>query len=131
MSFLRALAPAKRSTSYKREEPTLTLHVPAYGRLYLTRSPEPFGPQDAGYHDEPHSLKGWVQIKVPAEYGRCRCKSMKVGIRTICRLAMGPSRGWESDVIFEREENLEDENGIWFEEGSTRYVIGQIETAAD
>jgi hypothetical protein len=120
MSFLRILAPARRTTSYKREDPTLTLHVPAYDCLYLTRSVQPFGQQDPGYVSEPYSLKGWVQVKVPASHGRCRCKSVKVGFRTVCRVAMGPSRGWEEDVIFEREENLVDENGIWFEEGSTR-----------
>lgn len=120
MSFLRALAPARRTTSYKREEPTLTLHVPAYGALYLTRSVQPFGQQDPGYVSEPYSLKGWVQVKVPASHGRCRCKKITVGFRTVCRLAMGPNRGWEEDVIFEREEILVEENGIWFEEGSTR-----------
>jgi hypothetical protein len=46
-----------------------------------------------------------------------------VAFKTICRLAMGPNRGWEEDIIFEREELLEDENGIWFEEGSTRWVL--------
>lgn len=119
MSFLRILQPS-RSHSYKREDPTLTLHVPAYGVLYLTRSIQPFGQQDAGYHNEPFSLRGWVQVKIPASHGRCRCKSVKVGLRTVCRLAMGPNRGWEEDTIFEREESMVDENGIWFEEGSTK-----------
>jgi hypothetical protein len=120
MSFFRALAPTLLTTPQKREEPTLTLHVPAYGALYLTRSTQPFGQQDPGYVSEPYSLKGWVQVKVPSD--RCRCKSIKVGFRTVCRLAMGEARGWEEDVIFEREENLVDENGIWFEQGITRYV---------
>jgi hypothetical protein len=33
---------------------------------------------------------------------------------------MGPERGWERDVLFEKEEHLEDEQGIYLEEGSTR-----------
>lgn len=124
MSFFHRLAPTRRTTSNRREDPTLTLHVPAYGALYLTRQIRPFGVQeDEGYHSEPYSLRGWVQVKVPADHGRCRCKSIKVAFKTICRLAMGPNRGWEEDVIFEREELLEDENGIWFEEGSTRWVL--------
>lgn len=120
MSFLRLL-PTLRSNSYRREDPTLSLHVDSYGALYLTRNVAPFGPHDleAGYVNAPFSLKGQLRIKVPDGYGRCRCLSIKVGLRTVCRLDMGPERGWEEDVIFPREEVLADEAGVWIEEGAT------------
>jgi hypothetical protein len=45
-----------------------------------------------------------------------------VGLKTIARLAMGPERGWEEDVLFERESmhRSGNEEGIWLEEGITK-----------
>lgn len=120
MSFLRMLSPSRHTNSTRREDPTVTLHLPAYGVLYLSRAAQPFGQQDEGYGSEPFTLKGWVQVNIPTGSGKRKCRAITVGYRTVCRLAMGPERGWERDVIFEKEEHLEDEQGIILEEGSTR-----------
>lgn len=127
MSVLRLLTPSFGSTSH--HAPTLTLHVPAYGVMYLQRPRTELealdnlpGVSDSGISN---TLRGELEVNVPRE-GRRRCKSIKVGIKTVVRLAMGPSRGWEEDVIFERESEHRASNseGIWLEEGVTKWVLG-------
>jgi len=123
MSVLRLLPSFGHSQSHS---PTLTLHVPAYGVLYLTRPPpdssSTYDPEaESDRPSTSNTLRGELEINVPRN-GRRRCKSIKVGIQTICRLAMGPERGWEEDVIFERESSHRsgNEEGIWLEEGVTK-----------
>lgn len=120
MSFFRLFAPRQRAPGPTREDPTLSLNAEAFGCLFLTKINQPFGPQDPGYVTEPYTLQGWLQVSTPPGRGRCRCKSIKVGVRAVCRLAMGPWRGWEEDIVLNKEEKLEEVDGIWFEEGSTR-----------
>lgn len=54
---------------------------------------------------------------------RRRAHSISIGVQSVCRLHMGPQRGWEEDGIFERGvEILEgDEEGIWLEKGSQSF----------
>ena len=120
MSFFRLLAPRQHAPAAPQEKPTLSLNAEAFGCLFLTKINHPFGPQDPGYVTEPYNLQGWLQVSIPPGRGRCRCKSIKVGVRAVCRLAMGPWRGWEEDIVLNKEEMLEEVDGIWFEEGSTR-----------
>lgn len=123
MSVLRLLTPSFGNSSH--HAPTLTLHVPAYGVMYLQRPRTELdaldGPGD-GSQMMSNTLRGELEINVPRGEGRRRCKSIKVGIKTIVRLAMGPARGWEEDVIFERESEHRAANaeGIWLEEGITK-----------
>lgn len=123
MSVLRLLTPSFGHSSH--HAPTLTLHVPAYGVLYLQRPKTELEALDniAGDGDTraSNTLRGELEINVPRE-GRRRCKSIKVGIKTIVRLAMGPARGWEEDVIFERdsEHRAANSEGLWLEEGVTK-----------
>jgi hypothetical protein len=107
MSVLRLLTPSFITTS---PTPTLTLHVPAYGVLYLTR----FAPEWSS-----NTLRGELEINVPAG-ARRRCRSIKVGLKTCCRLLVGEK--WEEDVIFERDSEHRAGNGegIWLEEGVTK-----------
>lgn len=47
-----------------------------------------------------------IRVPAPASGARMRCRSIRVGMRTICRLDMGPVRGWEEDTIFETKVEL-------------------------
>ena len=124
MSVLRLLTPSFGHSSH--HAPTLTLHVPAYGVLYLQKPRTELESLDNDPSNDPrtsNTLRGELEINVPKE-GRRRCKSIKVGIKTVVRLAMGPARGWEEDVYFERdsEHRAATSEGIWLEEGVTKYV---------
>jgi hypothetical protein len=116
------------SSHHAPHAPTLTLHVPAYGVLYLQKPRTELEALDNDpAADDAHvsnTLRGELEINVPKE-GRKRCRSIKVGIQTVVRLAMGPTRGWEEDVIFERESEhrAATSEGIWLEEGVTKYVL--------
>lgn len=166
--MLRLLHASKHPTTPSPSEPTLTLHVPAYGVLYLPRpslnternndlaDPEATseaGPSqsdgvDSTYLSHPNELRGELEINIPplqpqsrrgsgsvvthpqhqgqgqgqSRRGGKRCKAIRVGWRTVVRLAMGPERGWEEDVIFERDLGnvAGSSEGIWLEEGITR-----------
>jgi hypothetical protein len=51
---------------------------------------------------------------------RRRCKAVRVGLRATARLNMGPTRGWEEDVIFEGKCDVlsETSEGSWLDEGA-------------
>jgi hypothetical protein len=68
-----------------------------------------------------NTLRGELEINVPPG-ARRRCRSIKVGYKTVARLAMGVERGWEEDCIFERnsEHRSANSEGIWLEEGVTK-----------
>lgn len=54
---------------------------------------------------------------------RRRVQAISVGVQSVARLNMGPSRGWEEDGIFERGVEVlggGDSEGIWLEKGSQR-----------
>jgi hypothetical protein len=98
--------------------PTLTLHVPAYGVLYLTR-PSQSTSTSWAESSTSNTLRGELEINVPSG-NRKRCRSIKVGLKTVCRLLIGER--WEEDVIFERDSVHQAGNGegIWLEEGVTK-----------
>jgi hypothetical protein len=166
--MFRLLHASRHPTLPSTTEPTLTLHVPAYGVLYCpkpslrierisTSNPhedhDVAGPSQARpgvgetddegtYITHPNELRGELEINIPHDHshthqqrsghsgwnsaghgsGGKRCKAIRVGYRTIARLNMGPERGWEEDVIFERDigDMAGSAEGIWLEEGITR-----------
>ena len=71
---------------------------------------------------EDQLLNGDLDIQMPRGTKRRRCKSVRVGVRTKCRLHMGPGRGWEEDVVFERKVEMMGGNaeGIVLDEGMQR-----------
>lgn len=78
-------------------KPALEIHVPSYGILYLSLVPES---SELDNNLRPtRELRGEVEIRLPPHLGARRCKRLRVGFRSVCRLAMGERRGWEEDVI--------------------------------
>jgi hypothetical protein len=67
-------------------------------------------------------LNGGLDVQMPRGSARRRVKSVRMGIRTRCRLNMGSGRGWEEDVIFERKVEMLGGNadGIVLDEGIQR-----------
>lgn len=114
MSVLRLLTPSFIATS---PTPTLTLHVPAYGVLYLNRPSQ--STSSWAESSTSNTLRGELEINVPSG-NRKRCRSIKVGLKTVCRLLIGDK--WEEDIIFERDSvhQAGSGEGIWLEEGVTK-----------
>lgn len=122
-------AGSSRGRSTKRDkQPQLSFHVPAYGLLYITHNPSRL----ESYADLPpenENLAGPSQGQLPVCRGELevmipgdmvRCKSIRISFRTILRLAMGPERGWEEDVIAERSLDMEEPDGIVLHAGINR-----------
>lgn len=104
----------------------LALRVPGFACIYMTSPDDPLWP----YAVTPNSpgsdelLHGELLIYVPAR-GPERCKAIRIIYRSMTRLNMGPSRGWEEDLIFERRCELigsSSESGIDLAAGINRYV---------
>lgn len=99
------------------------IHLPTFGTIFMKPPDDPLWPH-ARSEESPRDdqlLSGVLEIHVPltsSGVGR-RCKSVRVGIRTIVRLNMGSGRGWEEDVIFERRVEMLGGNsdGITLHEG--------------
>lgn len=135
MSVLRLLSPVRamtgstssspsRRTASKEDDVRLTLRVEGYGTVFMPPPDDPLWP--AAISDRPrddHLLRGELDVYIPSGGSR-RCKSIRVGLRTTARLNMGPTRGWEEDVIFERKcEVLSGSSeGMWLDEGVQRCV---------
>jgi hypothetical protein len=118
MSVLRLLTPS--FIAHPSPTPTLTLHVPAYGVLYLTRPPPASSNSNSWTETSTsNTLRGELEINVPSG-SRRRCRSIKVGLKTVSRLLIGDR--WEEDIIFERDSAHQAGNGegIWLEEGVTK-----------
>jgi hypothetical protein len=107
LSLVRAAsASASPSRRTKEDDIRLTLRVEGmepYGTVFMPPPDDPLW--SVAISDRPrddHLLRGGLDVYIPPG-GRRRCKSIRVGLRTTARLNMGPSRGWEEDVIFERK----------------------------
>jgi hypothetical protein len=130
MSVLRLLSPATGVSASpsptrraKEDDVRLALRVEGYGTVFIPPPDDPLWP--AAISDRPrddHLLRGELDAYIPPG-GRRRCKAIRVGVQTLARLNMGPTRGWEEDVIFERKcEMLSGTSeGLWLEEGIQRY----------
>jgi hypothetical protein len=106
----------------KVDDVRLSLRVEGYGSVFMTPPDDPLWP--AAVSDRPrddHLLHGELDVHIPAG-GKRRCKAIRVGLRTKARLNMGPTRGWEEDVIFERKCEVFGGNsdGLWLDEGLQR-----------
>lgn len=104
--------------------------VPSHGSVFMNPPNDPLWPH--GRSDGPREdqlLHGLVDISVPSG-ARRRCKSVRVGFRSTARLNMGPTRGWEEDIVFERKVEMLGGNadGILLDEGVQRYVYLYLRT---
>lgn len=96
------------------------IRMPTHGMVFMKPPDDPLWPHarspDLPREDE--VISGVLEIRVPLG-GRRRCRSIRVGWRTKCKLDMGAGRGWEEDTIFERKAEILGGNseGIVLEEG--------------
>lgn len=98
----------------------LKLNVPNYGILYLgpPDAPLPDGTTPNVPRDDP-MLHGSLDIVLPEGTGARRCKSIRVGFKTVITLDLGTGRRYEEDVLFERKVEIisSTADGIWLSEG--------------
>lgn len=112
---------ASRTASPSRRGPRIYINVPSYGGVFMTRVAQDSEGSDATQRDVDHAgreLSGEIEIDLPRGTGRRRCRAVRVRLRNVSRLYMGPERGWEEDVLFER--TLEVKGAIILEEGVSR-----------
>lgn len=113
-----------RASSPSRRGPRIYINVPSHGGVFMTRpAPDQEHGQatsvaDLERGDGARELNGEVEIDIPRGTGRRRCRAVRVTLRNVSRLFMGPERGWEEDVLFER--SLEVKGAIILEEGVSR-----------
>ena len=115
----RPLSPSSATQSYK---PTLSLHVPGYGAIIAALS-EP-NPLDLSADLEPKydlDLRGELEIRMPHGSGRMRCKSIRVGMKSMLKIAIKGKRKEEHELSDCRVEIIGGSSeGVWLEEGAQR-----------
>ena len=116
----------------KSSGPSVYLEVPSYGIMYLPapRDPDvPHGDDNQDRERVDYILRGLLVVNMPPEMGRRRCKTIKVGMRSVCKLDLGPKRRGEEDVLFDRQIDFAGESGsdgIWLEEGTQMFEFNII-----
>lgn len=126
------------SPSFKSKNVRLTINIPSYGCVFMNCDPGGSGvlPNDA-YMVPPgdpdytigRDLSGELEVEVPRGMGPRRCRAIRVTLKSVCKLNMGPERGWEEDVLFERQ--VEVKGAIILHEGVQRWVLVHRETTHD
>ncbi|ORX38571.1 hypothetical protein BD324DRAFT_577633 [Kockovaella imperatae] len=121
--YLRSSSPSGVSSAG-----TLKIHIPAWGVVFV-RPPQmlELHPLEAGSQAtepprEDTVLSGSLEVIMK---DRKRCQAISIGIQSVCKLWMGPARGWEEDGIFERGVEVlgGDAEGIWLEKGSQTFTF--------
>lgn len=108
----RTASPSRRST------PRIYINVPSYGGVFMTRAADAADTDQRTVDHAGRELSGEIEIDIPRGSGRRRCRAIRVTLRNVAKLYMGPDRGWEEDVLFER--TLEVKGAIILEEGVSR-----------
>jgi len=66
-------------------------------------------------------LRGELEIRMPHGSGRMRCKSIKVGLKSILKIAIKGKRKEEHELSDSKVEIIGGSSeGVWLEEGSQR-----------
>jgi hypothetical protein len=102
----------------------LKLVVPNWGVMYLPAPEPPLAEGEAPPRND-FPFRGELEVTLPPK-GAKRCKSIRVGLKTVITLDLGQGRRFEEDVLFERKVEIisSTSDGIWLEEGLQRYVVG-------
>ena len=122
MSFLRYLSPAHRSRpsspspsgsrassrtrKAKALQPRLEIHLPSYGSLFMPQTQAEIPETEEAGPSRPRkdiANRGELVVEIPIGMGRRKIKFIRVGTRSFVELDMGPGRGWEKDIIFDRK----------------------------
>lgn len=98
----------------------LKVIVQNWGVIYLPQPAEEG--VDSTEPREDYPFGGELEITLPPGSGPKRCKSIRVGLRTMITLDLGHGRRFEEDVLFERKVEIisSTADGIWLEEGVQR-----------
>lgn len=92
-------------------------HVPAYGAIRMIA---PSAIQDDPRQD--YVLNGILEIFVPQPLGRLRCRSTRIGFRSIYTFRLRAGGIEEIDKLNDTEADLrEHDNYTWLEVGTQRY----------
>jgi hypothetical protein len=84
--------------------PTIILHIPAYGVLYVPHPhPQPYPPPPP---PPPTELVGELEVVIPAVLGARHIKGVRISLRSVCILKDGIPGGVE---MFTVEEELSGE----------------------
>lgn len=105
----------------------LQIHVGNYGIVFLPPPEQHDDPTEMrnANGDQPANdpvLTGELEITLPLNAVPRRCKGIRVGVRTICKLDLGQGRRHEEDILFERKVEIKapTAEGIVLEPGSQR-----------
>jgi hypothetical protein len=122
--MLRLLGGSKGSSSSSSSSkiPTVSIHVPAFGGIFLDAPTESGGPDDYVAPDREYRMIGEIEVEIPLGFGRKRCRGVKVGYRSTINLDLGPGRMGEEDILFDRRGEVlgGSMEGLWLEEGSQK-----------
>lgn len=95
----------------------MTINIPSYGGVFMTQH-RVDGEDGQGPTFIDRELSGELEIWLPKGYGKRRCRAIRMKLRNVARLNMGPMRGWEEDCLFERSTEIK--GAIVLEEGLQR-----------
>ncbi|CAK9780388.1 hypothetical protein CC85DRAFT_326457 [Cutaneotrichosporon oleaginosum] len=100
----------------------LKLVVPNWGVIYLPAPEPPLATDTEAPPRNDFPFRGELEVTLPPGGAR-RCKSIRVGLRTVITLDLGQGRRFEEDVLFERKVEIigSTGDGIWLEEGLQRF----------
>jgi hypothetical protein len=106
-SASRTAPPPRASSSNRRADktkPEIIFHLPGFGIQYLPAPPPRYDLEAQRLAAK--ELQGDLEVRLPLEMGPRRCRRLRMGLKTVVRLAMGDGRGWEEDVVSEMELEL-------------------------
>jgi hypothetical protein len=116
-----------QNEAIKSLQPVITIHLPGYGSIRMIE-PSPI-------ENEPRQdyvLNGILEIFVPQPLGRLRCRSIKIGFRSVLTLRGIGEGAEEQDTLYETEAELsdsEDKGYTYLEVGTQRYVQPSFQDA--
>ncbi|ORX35175.1 hypothetical protein BD324DRAFT_657582 [Kockovaella imperatae] len=144
-------AASRSSRSRGPLQPRLEINLPSYGSLFMPQADRledneqrTNRSESSGQYWREIENRGELVVEIPVGMGRRRVKSIRVGLQTVLELNMGPERGIERDVIFERRVEIgpggrstgrgvlnkvgrqpleSDSEGLILEEGIQRFVF--------
>lgn len=127
MSVFRMLSPTRGSSFSSTRSSNaiqINIRVPSYGSVFMP-FPDPLGNAETPRTDK--ELFGDLEIYVPHGLGRQKCKAIRIGVRTFCRLDMGRGKP-EEDTIYEGKVEVRGgtSEGVILDEGMQRFAFNII-----
>jgi hypothetical protein len=110
--------PTSPDATGKSNQPTIAIHVPAYGVVRLNAPPIPVEPDRPA---EDHLFKGELEVRLPRGSGRKRCKRIKVWMEGLWE-DLDPKGVTVAEMVYYRRGGEIDGGveGLWLDERSSR-----------